>query len=332
MRGVVDAACLVHAACFVHAAGLAGDAGTAAPPVSPGPALLGLGCALCVSWLLTRRGAVALRRSGAAGFGAGGRRSVAAARVLASPRPGSAGATRVLLVAGLAVAALAALVVLAPGPATGPGAGLVSSAAVAVPLALAVAVLGLGTGRLRRRGRARAAAARRRSAVVEASEGLAAGLRAGLAPQRVLERTARDVSLLDPAASAARLGADVPGALRTAGSSAGAEGLAMLAAGWEVATRCGAGLADVVAGVAGTVRAEADRQRRVDVALAGARSTARLFAVLPLFGVALGAGMDANPVGVLTTTAAGAWCLCAGVLLAVTGLLWVDQLAEGVAR
>lgn len=207
-----------------------------------------------------------------------------------------------------------------------------SGGAVAMPLALTVAVAAAGLLWLVARARSHAVARLRRSEVVEGCEALASGLRAGLPPERVLARLAEDLPLLVPAAAAARLGGDVATALRGCATIPGCERLTMLASAWEVARRSGAGLAEVVSGIATRVRADAGRRRQVDAALGGARSTARLFAVLPLFGLALGAGMDADPIAVLVRSAAGAWCLCIGTTLAVLGLVWVERLADGATR
>lgn len=198
---------------------------------------------------------------------------------------------------------------------------------VLFPLTCSVAAVASTTGWLAAQTGRRRRAAQMRGQVVEACEALASGLRAGLPPDRLLQRTAEDVPLLLPAASAARLGADVAPALRAVTGTPGAERLAMLAAAWDVARSSGAGLADVVSRIATMVRADAGRQRQVDAALGGARSTARLFAVLPLLGIALGAGMDADPVGVLTRSALGAWALCLGATLACVGLVWVERLS-----
>lgn len=198
---------------------------------------------------------------------------------------------------------------------------------VLFPLACSVAAVASTTGWLASQTGRRRRAAQMRGQVVEACEALASGLRAGLPPDRLLQRTADDVPLLLPAASAARLGADVAPALRAVTGTPGAERLTMLAAAWDVARSSGAGLADVVSRIATMVRADAGRQRQVDAALGGARSTARLFAVLPLLGIALGAGMDADPVGVLTRSALGAWALCLGATLACVGLVWVERLS-----
>lgn len=201
-----------------------------------------------------------------------------------------------------------------------------------LPLGLAVGVAGTAAVWLHHRGRMRRAAGALQAEVVEACEAVASGLRAGLAPERVLAATSRQLSLLRPVATADRLGGDVPSVLRTTAANAGASRLAMLAAAWDVARRSGAGLAEAVTRIAAAVRADQGRSRQIDAALAGARSTARLFAVLPILGVALGSGMGADPVAVLTTSPAGAWALCLGTVLAVTGLVWVERLADGAGR
>ena len=203
---------------------------------------------------------------------------------------------------------------------------------MAVPLVVTGAVAAAAAMWLLRRNGARKAADATRAAVVEACEAIASGLRAGLPPERVLSRTAADLPFLVPVATAARLGADVVPALRSTATRAGAERLSMLASAWEVASRSGAGLADVVSRISTMVRVDAARKRQVDAALGGARATARLFAVLPVLGVALGTGLDADPVRILTATPAGAWCLCTGTSLAAAGLVWVECLADKAAR
>ena len=185
---------------------------------------------------------------------------------------------------------------------------------------------------LLRRSRSASRARSRRAGVIEACDALAAGLRAGQPPLRVLERVAADVDTLRPAAAAARLGGDVAAALRTASRLDGGEGLSSMAAAWTVAQRSGAGLAEVVSRVAATVRAEAEQRRKVDVALGTSRSTARLLAGLPLMGVALGSGIDADPLHVLFGSPVGAWCLLVGTALAAAGVLWVERLADGALR
>ncbi|PFG39238.1 tight adherence protein B [Georgenia soli] len=83
----------------------------------------------------------------------------------------------------------------------------------------------------------------------------------------------------------------------------------------EVLQRCAEGLTE--AGHARAARA---------VALAGPRATARLLGWLPLLGLLLGAGIGADPVGVLLGGGLGSACLLAGVALMVLGRRWVAAL------
>ncbi len=204
--------------------------------------------------------------------------------------------------------------------------------ATVIPLAATGALVAVASVVLLRRSRGRARARRRRAGVIEACDALAAGLRAGQPPPAVLARVAADVDLLAPAAAASRLGGDVSGGLRSSARLDGAEGLHLVAAAWTVALRSGAGLADVVSRIAGTVRSEAEQLRQVEVALGTSRSTARLLAGLPLMGILLGSGLGADPLGVLIGTPVGAWCLLAGTTLALAGVLWVERLADGALR
>ncbi|MGN6575747.1 MAG: type II secretion system F family protein, partial [Nocardioides sp.] len=90
-------------------------------------------------------------------------------------------------------------------------------------LALGLVALGAAGGVLRlwRRGRARSLAERRRQAVVDLGEGLVGELQAGLPPVTALQRGAEQWPEFGPVAAAARLGADVPEALRRLAAQAG---------------------------------------------------------------------------------------------------------------
>jgi tight adherence protein B len=63
--------------------------------------------------------------------------------------------------------------------------------------------------------------------------------------------------------------------------------------------------------------------------LAGARSSARILAALPLFGTALGYSLGADPLSFLTSTPPGWLCLTAGLALTALGLHWTTRLAIG---
>jgi tight adherence protein B len=195
-----------------------------------------------------------------------------------------------------------------------------------VIVAATLAGAGLFAIRQLRASRARAAAEGTRGDTIAALDLLAAELRAGILPGVALGALADDVPALRPAAAAARHGGDVVSALRAAGTEPGAGALVDLAGAWHVAERAGAPLAVVLDRVASAARDDAEVDREVAAEAAPARATGRLMAVLPVFGLGLGAGLGADPVRVLTGTIPGAACLAAGVALAATGVVWVDRI------
>ncbi|MEU4091323.1 type II secretion system F family protein [Streptomyces sp. NPDC026673] len=188
------------------------------------------------------------------------------------------------------------------------------------------------------RGRERRAEAERRALAVGALCAAVAGdLRAGLAPPAALagalgregwpERPdLSDAALLLLAAS--RFGGDVPAALRAAALLEGAEGLSGVAACWQVAVDGGAGLADGLDRIAAALRAERDQREDLRAQLAAPRSTVALLALLPAFGLVLGTGLGADPLGTLLRTPAGLGCLAAGGLLEWAGLAWTARIVR----
>jgi tight adherence protein B len=211
---------------------------------------------------------------------------------------------------------------------------VVVASAVAGPPLVIVAGTAVGVAwfvlRQVRRSRARAAALTTRKATVAALDLIAAELRAGILPRQALVAVADDLPSLRRAAAAATHGGDVVAAIRSAGTEPGAEALSELAGAWHVAERAGAPLAAVLDRIAATVRDDADVDRDVQAEAAPARATGRLMAVLPLFGLSLGAGLGADPVHVLTGTVVGAACLAAGLALACVGVAWVDRIVASV--
>lgn len=186
-------------------------------------------------------------------------------------------------------------------------------------------------GRARTAWQRRSRAARRRAAVVELCTALAAELRAGAMPADAIERAASSVpDTCDEAAAVARLGGDVAAALVAGSLRPGAGGLARLAAVWSVSHDAGAGLADGCQRIADWLRDDEAIRREVAAQLAGARTSARLLAGLPVLGLALGAGIGARPLDVLLGTPYGLGCLAGGVALNALGLWWTARLARSV--
>lgn len=175
--------------------------------------------------------------------------------------------------------------------------------------------------------RAAARVALRRADVVELLGLMTAELRAGVLPHRMLAGLADDFAVLGSAARAADVGADVPSALRGAAAVDGYEPLRDVAAAWQVSDRSGAPLAAVVERLEQSARQDREIGREVRSAVAPARATGRLMALLPVVGLLLGSGMGGDPVAVLTSTWIGVACLAAGCLLACAGITWIERIA-----
>lgn len=200
--------------------------------------------------------------------------------------------------------------------------------APALAVATGVAVALFAVGRVRA-ARARSDVERTRREIGTALDLLGADLRAGVLTSRALvamAATAPTLHGLDLAPGGDDR--EVPTVLRRAARRPGAAAWADLAAGWEVADRAGAPLADVVERLAETVRDDVDLMREVGSEAAPARATGQVMAVLPLLGLGLGAGMGADPIHLLTQTVPGALCLATGTALACLGTWWVDRIAS----
>jgi tight adherence protein B len=181
---------------------------------------------------------------------------------------------------------------------------------------------------LLRRAQARRARLRRRAQVVSMCDALVAELQSGQPPAFAVSTVAREWPDLESVRDAARLGGDVPLALRHISCRPGGEPFAQVAAAWEVAARSGAGLAEVLDRLSVVLRADEEVRREVAASLASPRATATMLAVLPIFGIGLGTAIGADPLAVLTGSLPGAACLAAGCLLAGAGLFWVERIAD----
>lgn len=212
-----------------------------------------------------------------------------------------------------------------------PAALLALLAGSVVPAVLGVLAVPLVRRRLRARQREREK--RRRAAEVVALCGAIAGeLRAGSQPGAALRLGARATDALGGGESAvlaaARFGGDVPETLRAASRQPGAEGLAGMAACWQVAVGSGAGLADGLDRLEAALRSVVDQQDELRAQLAGAWSTVTLLALLPLAGLGLGAALGADPLEVLFHTPAGLACLAIGGVLETAGVLWSGRIVR----
>jgi tight adherence protein B len=227
--------------------------------------------------------------------------------------------------------------------------GIAAGLACGSPVPVLGALAGAGPlVRALRRRRAEQGSERCRAAVAELSGALAAELRAGATPDQALLTVAAGGEDDRPSGSgasgdglpvlpdgarsellaAARYCGDVPAALRRLALSPGAEGAAGIAACWELSAERGAGLAAGLDRVAEGLRAERARYEAVRAELAGPRSTAALLAGLPVFGLALGTSLGAQPLRILLHTGAGLVCLGLGAGLEWAGLAWTARLVR----
>jgi tight adherence protein B len=195
---------------------------------------------------------------------------------------------------------------------------------------LAAVLACFGVVRSVRERRAARARARHRALVVEVGEAMVGELRAGRPQLHALVRAGEVWPELAPVVAAARLGSDVPDALRDLARRSGAEGLADLAAAWQLSTGSGAALASSLAQVVASARAREHASSLVAGELASARATARLVALLPLGTLAMASGLGASPWAFLVGSPVGSACLLAGVALVVAGLAWIDRIAGSV--
>ncbi len=103
-----------------------------------------------------------------------------------------------------------------------------------------------------------------------------------------------------------------------------------IAAAVRLSERTGCSLAAVAGAVEDDLRARRRHRQELRAAVAAPRASAMLLAGLPVLGLAMGAGVGADPWGVLTTTGTGQVLLVAGVALELAGLAWSGRLVGRV--
>jgi tight adherence protein B len=127
------------------------------------------------------------------------------------------------------------------------------------------------------------------------------------------------VPLLGAVGIAGSLASGVPPAVQVA---------ARLRSGWLLTRRHGVAFTPLIDALAADLAEQisADGERSGEVA--GPRMSGYVMALLPLLGLALGAGMGADPVQVLLASALGNILLLVGVSLTCAGLLWSDRIVR----
>lgn len=193
--------------------------------------------------------------------------------------------------------------------------------------ALTAGVIAATAGWLVTRHRRRRREAQAAEECARATRILASLLRSGQIPTIALAEAASDCPVLEPAAAASRMGADVAASLRRLAAVPGQGGLGAVAAAWAVSERSGAPIATVLARVADNLRRQRQLQAVIDGELAAARASGNIMAALPFLAVGLGFAVGVNPVAFLTRNVLGQVLILVGVSLTAAGVLWIDRLA-----
>ncbi|MVU79499.1 hypothetical protein GPX89_19905 [Nocardia sp. ET3-3] len=132
-------------------------------------------------------------------------------------------------------------------------------------------------------------------------------------------------------AARSRLGGSGAEGLRRPGTAVARE-FACVAAAWQLAERHGLALAELLAAARLDLLGRKRFRDRTRAALAGARATATVLALLPLLGIGLGQLMGASPLRVLFLSPAGTVLLPLGSALTCAGLLWADAITDRALR
>lgn len=212
--------------------------------------------------------------------------------------------------------------------------GIATALLLPLTIDLAAMIVAATTAvRYRRRRQSQRAAAEGQS-LQAAIDVLVGELRVGAHPVRAFSVAADEThgsvaAAFRAVAARARLGADVPAGLRSAGDSSAMPGhWDRLAVCWQLAAEHGLGMSTLMRAAQRDI---SERQRfstRVTSKLAGARATAAMLAGLPVLGVLLGQLIGAQPVRFLLDGHAGGWLLVVGTTLACGGLLWSDRITD----
>ncbi|WP_433564195.1 type II secretion system F family protein [Nocardia sp. CA-151230] len=172
--------------------------------------------------------------------------------------------------------------------------------------------------------------------LLEGLEAVIGELRIGAHPSTAAQVAARETAgdvarAFAVSAARSRLGGSGAEGLRRHGSVVTRE-LSRVAGAWRVAERHGLALAELLAAARSDLLGRKRFRDRTSAALAGARATAMVLALLPLLGLGLGELMGASPLRVLLLSSAGTLLLPLGSALTCAGLLWADAITDKVLR
>jgi tight adherence protein B len=213
------------------------------------------------------------------------------------------------------------------------------SVLVGVLVALAVGVaVGPGGRRVRARGQpdgVAVTAARPADGLSGLLLGVSAQLRAGATPAQAWSRAGgaiADGSVPSVATLLAVTYRPSRWSFRGRAAHGDVQRMRAVVAAARLSDELGAPLAGVLDRIGSAVAADEEAEGVRRAALAGPRSTAQVLAWLPLLGVALGALLGADPVGVVLSGGLGTTSAVLGVVLLLLGRWWTSTLIARAGR
>lgn len=203
-----------------------------------------------------------------------------------------------------------------------------------VGVSISVVVVGAVLGRALVRGRRERAAVREEQAAVEALGILVAELRAGRTPEQAVSTASRHCAVPRVGRLLSRLGRSLVLGDRLDDPLDPDPMIwqRRLLAGVRLSRRTGCALAEVIAAVESDLVGRARQRAELRASAAGHRATVALLAGLPILGLAMGSGIGAEPVRILTSTGFGQVILMGGVGLELAGLAWSRRLTLRALR
>ncbi|MET0864957.1 MAG: type II secretion system protein F [Nakamurella sp.] len=226
---------------------------------------------------------------------------------------------------------------------------LVAAAAIGVPVAVLL-VVGVSAGiaasmaagmafLLFRARRHEAEVADELAALLAALEVMIAELGVGAHPAHACRQAAQDAGggprsavseTLSTMAGRSMLGGDVAGGIEQA-RVRDPQAWSRVAVAWRTAEQYGLPIAELLTSVRSDLLARSRFRDRTRAALAGAKATAMVLALLPVLGIGLGQAIGASPLSVLLGGGLGGILLVVGVGLVCAGLLWSRRIVGKVA-
>lgn len=202
------------------------------------------------------------------------------------------------------------------------------------PVALAGVAVSAAVGGAVVRGRRERAALREEQAAVEGLGILVAELRAGREPDDALATAGRHCGHPRVGSRLRELGRSLHLGNRLASPPAPDRSTweARLLAGVGLSQRTGCALADVICAVESDLVSRSRQRADLRATAAGHRATVALLAGLPVLGLAMGSGIGAEPLRILTSTTIGGLLLLSGVVLELLGVAWSRGLTARVLR